>query len=488
MIGWGRSRLVSRLFFAWFCGMSSHAGESLINPSVALDTKAARTAYRVTDETMCTLAAELLAAEDDRIEVPTPNPHEDATWWKSAGLGLFLHWGIHSVEQLQPSWAAIRGYPYGTEDTRWHGMGYFNLAKRFDPADWDPSAWASQVHAAGFRYVVLTTKHHDGFALWPTRWGNYSTRQFCGGKDFLQPYVEGLREAGLKVGFYFSPRDWHFPGYPLSDVNFDHAQRDTRDQSIDAEAEAARVREFFTYTIAQLHELLTGYGPIHELWFDGIDWAGQSFPTRAVYRWIRSLQPQIVINDRWGRVRNPDGIDDTSLSFGDFTTHEWSRLKSRPEGWWEFCRGWYGHWGYSGPFAGSVGSELEELGKIRSWDGNYLLNLGPQPNGRLPEGTEAALAKMADWMAINGESIHGTRGGLDGAANVPVTVSPGAWYLHLFSDWSAPVKVRQLVDVHSVRLLGESGALAFEVEGSHLVIPAIGTGYRVIKIVWKKAD
>ena len=464
--------------------MIVNTGEVFTNPSEVLDTKESRIAYRVTDQALRGLATELLFTHEEEIEVITPNPHQGAEWWKGAGLGLFLHWGIHSVEQLQPSWAAIRGYPYGTEDARWHGMGYFNLAERFDPPAWNPAEWATQIKAAGFRYVVLTTKHHDGFALWPTRWGNYSTREFCGGKDFLSPYADALREAGLKVGFYFSPSDWHYPGFPLSDANFDHAQRHVPRSAVDSDEETLRAKEFFTYTIAQLHELLTQYGSIDELWFDGMDWSGQYFPTRAVYRWIRSLQPQIVINDRWERVRRPDGNDTAAVSFGDFTTHEWTRLENSPKGWWEYCRGWYGHWGYSGPFAGSVERELEELGKIRSWGGNYLLNLGPQPDGRLPAGTDEALAKMAAWMEVNGEAIHDTCPGSDDAANVPITVKGETWYLHLFSDWSEPVKVRQHAEVRSVRFLGEDREVAFEMEDTHLRIPAGGTGYRIIKIDW----
>jgi alpha-L-fucosidase len=392
------------------------------------------------------------------------------------------------VEQLQPSWAAIRGYPFGTEDSRWHGMGYFNLAQRFDPPAWNPAEWAAQVKAAGFRYVVLTAKHHDGFALWPSRWGNFSTRQFCGGKDFLIPYVNALRAAGLKVGFYFSPRDWHYPGFPLNDVDFDHTQRRENMPVADSGQDSHNAKEFFTFTIAQLHELLTQYGAIDELWFDGLDWPRQGFPTRAVYRWIRSLQPQIVINDRWEHVRNPDGKDTAHAGLGDFTSHEWTRLQTRPEGWWEFCRGWYGHWGYSGLFAGSVEKELEELGRIRSWGGNYLLNLGPQPNGHLPEGTEVALSKMADWMVINGEAIHDTSAGPDVAANVPVTIKEDTWYLHLFSDWSEPVKVRCEGEVRSVRLLGENKEVTFKLEHSHLLIPAVGTGYRILKIDWCSVD
>jgi alpha-L-fucosidase len=456
------------------------------NPSEILDTTEARAAYRVADPELRALALDLLATPDDAaIDLTTPNPDPGAAWWQEAGLGLFLHWGIHSVEKLQPSWAAIRGYPHGTEDERWHGMGYFGLAQRFDPPHWQPSAWAGQARAAGFRYVVLTAKHHDGFALWPSRWGNYSTRDYGEGRDLLKTYTDEVRAAGLKVGLYFSPQDWHYPGYPLADVNFDFAQRNQHAPITDPAANTERAREFFIYTIAQLHELLTGYGEINELWFDGLSWPGVTFPTKAVYRWIRSLQPSIVINDRWGRVRTPDGMDVASIKFGDFTTHEWSALEARPEGWWEYCRGWYGHWGYSGPFAGEVKPELEKLGKIRGWDGNYLLNLGPQPDGRLPAGTAAALAEMAAWMRINGEAIHGTRGGPEGAANVPTTVTVHCTYLHLFASWHDAVELQSRAAIRSVRLLGGEGELDFAVKDNRIIIPAAGAGYRIIRVEWE---
>lgn len=478
-----RSRLlVGCLTLTGIMGTPLHAFE---NPTVVLDTPEAREAYRVTDPTLRALALELLATPDEAVtDLPTPNPHPGAAWWPEAGLGLFMHWGFHSVEQLQPSWASIRGYPYGTEDTRFHGMGYFRLAERFNPRHWAPATWTPLAHAAGFRYAVLTAKHHDGFVLWPTRWGNFSVRQYGDGRDLLRPYVEGLRAAGLKVGFYFSPQDWHYPGFPVGDFDFDHRQRNRRPPIADPVANEAAAREFFIYTIAQLHELLTGYGPIDELWFDGLGWPGVTFPTKSIYRWIRSLQPQILINDRWGRVRTPDGSDTTTVKFGDFTTHEYTALSERPEGPWEYCRSWYGHWGYSGPYAGDLSVELERLGRIRTWGGNYLLNIGPDPEGRLPAGLEAAWAELAAWMKTNGEAIHGARGGPEGVANVPTTEKGNVTYLHLFATQTEPVWVRAQAKVKAARLLGADGKLQPESRDGKVHLPAAGKGYRIIRVEW----
>lgn len=473
------------LFLCFLATCPWLSGEN--NPSLALDTPEARQAYRVTDPALRELALQLLATPDEAVtDVVTPNPNHGAQWWKEAGFGLFLHWGIHSIEKLQPSWAAIRDYPHGGDNPQWNGMGYFRLADRFNPQHWAPATWAPQARAAGFRYVVLTAKHHDGFALWPTRWGNFSTRQYAEGKDLLKAYCEALRDADLKVGLYFSPQDWHYPGYPLADFNFDFTQRGKRPpvQPSETADNNERAREFFIYTIAQLHEILTNYGPIHELWFDGLAWPGQVFPTKAVYRWIRTLQPQILINDRWGRIRTPDGADLTSVKFGDFTTHEWTELTEKPAGWWEFCRGWYGHWGYSGEFAGDVNTSLEQLGKIRGWDGNYLLNLGPQPDGQLPAGTVQAFAALEAWMKINGEAIHGTRGGDPGEASVPVTRGKNISYLHLLSAWEQPVQFLQHSAIKSIHLLGSGEQIPYKVEGGYAIIPSVGSGYRVVKVEW----
>jgi hypothetical protein len=135
-----------------------------------------------------------------------------------------------------------------------------------------------------------------------------------------------------------------------------------------------------------------------------------------------------------------------------------------------------------------VGPELEELGKIRAWDGNYLLNLGPQPDGQLPAGTAAALAEMAAWMSVNGEAIHGTRGGEEGEANVPVTRAGRFSYLHLFAAWQKPVWVRAEAPVRAVRWLGQAEAVPHVLEGDRIVLPGVGAGYRILRVEWAEPE
>ncbi|MCK9314467.1 MAG: alpha-L-fucosidase, partial [Methanocorpusculum sp.] len=138
-----------------------------------------------------------------------PNPHKEAQWYPNASLGLFMHWGIHSVVGAQPSWDMIAHYRYGGKVAP--PERYYALADEFNPQNYDPNKWLKSAKEAGFTYAVLTTKHHDGYALWPSKYG-IGTKQYMGGRDLIQTYVDACRQNGLKVGFYFSPRDWHFPG------------------------------------------------------------------------------------------------------------------------------------------------------------------------------------------------------------------------------------------------------------------------------------
>ena len=180
--------------------------------------------------------------------------------------------GIDSVAGIQPSWAMIKDYPAGGDPNFHPPEKYYALADKFDPKNYDPDKWMAAARKAGFTYAVLTAKHHDGYALWPTKYGDMNTRRYLGGRDLLRPYVEACRKHGLKVGFYFSPTDWHYPGYPINDVDFDYTKRLKFSAVKDPEQNQRNFEKFYAYTIGQLRELLTQYGRIDILWFDGISW------------------------------------------------------------------------------------------------------------------------------------------------------------------------------------------------------------------------
>jgi len=357
----------------------------------------------------------------DENSVLGPTKHKDAQWFPKAGLGLFMHWGIHSVDGIQPSWAMIKNYP-ASDPADYHTVpDYYALAKKFNPQNYDPDKWIAAAKKAGFTYAVLTSKHHDGYALWPTKYGDMSTKQYMGGRDLLKPYVDACRKYGMKVGFYFSPTDWHYPNYPVGDVDFDYNNRG-KYHEVDPVVNQKRFDEFYAYTMGQIEELLTRYGKIDILWFDGMGWNGiNDIHTKETYTRIRKLQPGIITNNRW------------SGEAGDYGTPECNLPGQRPSGWWEACFTWNGHWGYNPTRKFESNAwVLQTLITCRKWGGNLLLNCGPAPDGTMPAGFYERCDELAVWMKHSKSSIIGagpTPG--DDLSNVPLTTSRNVWYLHV---------------------------------------------------------
>ncbi|GAB3655892.1 hypothetical protein GCM10028791_27340 [Echinicola sediminis] len=320
-----------------------------------------------------------------------PNPHPDAKWFGVGAWGLFMHWGIHSITGSQPSWAMIKGYPYGYESRFDNPQNYFQLVNTFNPKNWNPEKIAKAAKKAGMSYMVLTVKHHDGFALWPSKYGDFNIRtKFPDQMDLVDEYVKACRKHGLKVGFYFSQQDWHFPEYPVMDFDFNYHMRG-KYPNFSPITNQERYHTWLRYTIAQLEELLTNYGKIDLLWFDGFYWPEMETEhyTLGMINWIRSIQPGIVINDRWNKIRAPD----TQMEYfgvGDFATVEWKEAESGQDRWWEYTTSWNSHWGYS-PFRLTPVEVKDLLIKTRSLGGNFLINVGPNSDGELPQ-------KFYDYM------------------------------------------------------------------------------------------
>ena len=323
-------------------------------------------------------------------ELKFPNSNKDAQWFfNSSNLGLFIHWGIHSVDGIQPSWAMM-------ENTPWEVKGkyeayqsenrnkYYDLAKEFNPNSYNPDKWMKAAKEAGFTYAVITAKHHDGYALWPSTYGDFNTGKFMDGRDLIEDYVIACRKYGLKVGLYFSPRDWSYKNFP---VTFDYTT--PFDYSSFSESEnQLRFKKFYNYTLGQLKELLTNYGKIDLLWFDGLGWDKLTDDYGVqTYNWIRKLQPGIVINDRWSKTVNPDLMGKGKAYLGDYKTFEISFPDQKPDDKWEFCTiAAGGHWGYN-PNADYISfNEFWKVWKnINKWEGNFLLNFGPSADGEMPE-------------------------------------------------------------------------------------------------------
>lgn len=377
------------------------------------------------------------------------NEHPDAQWFAHAGLGLFIHWGISSVDgRIDLSWGMMTNTPWDKGAFKLTPNQYFALADRFQPDRYDPRKWLRAAKEAGFQYVVLTTRHHDGYALWPSKVSDFSTATHMRGRDLLKDYVEACREYGLKVGFYYSPPDWHYNRDWMAFnwredrdpyLGLDHQPISEPKRSLEETKEWDR--KYRDYIRSQVEELLTRYGRINLLWFDG-------GPEAISFERIRELQPGIVVNPRMH-------------GHGDFTTAEVGFPKTRPQPWWEMCAIWNGAWGYlKQEQYGSTTWMLEQFSHVRSWGGNYLINIGPRPNGELPDVAYERFRELGAWMKTNGVAVLDVEGGpWPERCNVPITRKGRHFYLLVPPRFQDAIVLKQAPEPRKLTLLGRPDAL-----------------------------
>jgi len=402
------------------------------------------------------------------------NVHPDAQWFESAGLGLFVHWGISSVEgEGDISWSmmarpagtakdTLAKYGFAAVQKSYTPTHYWSQAERFGAENYDPVKWLAAAKAAGATYAVLTTRHHDGYSLWPSAYGELGTRTHLGGRDLVAPFVEACRANGLKVGLYYSPPDWHRNRHHMSFRYYGNAQSDLglNHEPIElpvlsADEKEARAEGSRRHIRGQVEELLTRYGKIDLIWFDG---NGEDAIT--VGR-IRELQPGIVFNER-------------AHGHGDFATWECRFPPAKPEGWWEYCHVWSdGGWAYlNHEIYKPVGWLLAELVRARSWGGSFLPSAGPNARGEMPEPYYRRLEQLAAWMAHSGTSVQNvTAGPWPERSNVPVTCKgSGVWYAHF--DWvqDQPAVIQGVSRPISVRLLRDGTPIPIHWENDVLTI------------------
>lgn len=317
-------------------------------------------------------------------------------WFDGARFGMFIHWTHVSQLGLELSWPLVGGVPVLPYSTEVKVSDYYAKAFDFAPKPEAPKQWMRLAREAGMRYAVLTTKHHDGFALWPTKLTEFSIAQTPYEGDLVGEYVEAARSEGLRVGFYYSLSDWRHPDYPAFReqdkpyMSFLGRRSETWDRYVDV-------------LHGQVRELLTSYGPIDVIWFDG-QWERTVDEWRAaeLASMIRELQPQILINDRLP-------------SCGDFTTPEQAIPAAVPEGRWETCMTMNRSWGYV-PDDTEYKSAREiahTLCEVAGKGGNLLLNVSPTSDGSLPSEQVERLEAVAKWMDRHHGAIHQTLPGLE---------------------------------------------------------------------------
>jgi alpha-L-fucosidase len=350
------------------------------------------------------------------------NKHPDAQWFPDAGLGLFIHWGLASVGASGDlSWGMLANKPW--KDKTVTPNTYYGWAKQWKPDKVDYDTQLAQAKAAGFTYAVMVTKHHDGFTLWPSNHGNIGTKQYFGGRDFVKEFTAACRKHGLKVGLYYSPPDWWFDreykSFAMRGPSLDMDHKPVKLPKRPADHDAKRK----ALVAGQVTELLSNYGKIDLIWFDG---GHGEIPNKEV----RRLQPGIVVNRRNG-------------GGGDYGDSEGKLPDKRFNGWFETCETCWpsNKWSYTEDWGWDTAPEvIEKLVRLRAWGGNLLANVGPKGDGSIPDQALTAWKGMADWMKHSRESVIGAGPGpFPESVNAPVTTGKGVAYIHFLPSFKDEV-------------------------------------------------
>ncbi|MBQ4089103.1 MAG: alpha-L-fucosidase [Clostridia bacterium] len=327
----------------------------------------------------------------------------DTEWFRDARFGMFIHWGLYSMP-ARHEW--IKNMECIPEEK------YDKYFKYFNPDLYDAKEWARQAKAAGMKYAVLTTKHHEGFCMFDSQYTDYKCTNTPAGRDLVKEYVDAFRAEGIRVGFYYSLIDWHHPDFPIDMIHPRRNDADAKQQS-----EGRDIRKYAEYMRNQVRELLTNYGKIDILWFDFSysnnngtgdrawmkgkgkeDWESEELIALA-----RSLQPGIIIDNR-------AELEQDLWTPEQYQPLEWIKHAETGElVTWEACQTFSGSWGYHRDETSWKSSEMliRMLVNTVSLGGNLLMNVGPTSRGYFDYRAEAALKTYADWMKYNSRSIYG---------------------------------------------------------------------------------
>lgn len=385
---------------------------------------------------------------------PQPVPASDAApetteqrenrlaWWREARFGMFIHWGPVSLKGTEIGWSRAgerRGYRW-SQGTGVPAEVYDNLYREFNPVQFDARAWVALARAAGMKYLVFTSRHHDGFSMFDTQAGDYKLTSPLSPfrRDVVRELAGACQAAGLKFGLYYSQPDWRHPDAFTPD----------------------RHALYLAYLRAQVRELLSNYGRVDILWFDGLGKTAADYDAVEINRMARALQPHILINNRNGL---PEDFDTPEQRVGAYQA-------DRP---WESCITICRQWAWKPEDDMKSFQEcIQTLVFCAGGDGNLLLNVGPTPEGIIEPRQAGRLKEMGAWLARHGESIYGTRGGpWKPTRDLASTRRGSTIYLHILRSEGGRVELPALPrTVTSAVLLDTGKDVPFQQAGGNLVL------------------
>jgi alpha-L-fucosidase len=370
---------------------------------------------------------------------PFASKEERLEWWKDARFGLFIHWGPVSLKGTEISWSRGKEIPIEEYDA---------LYKQFNPVNFNALEWVKIAKAAGMKYIVFTSKHHDGFCMWDTKYNDYNIMNSPFKRDVMKELAEACKKEGIALGFYHSTCDWHNPDFPLTSPGGS------------VKRETSNLDRYTEYLKNQSAEIIKNYGPLLVMWYD-VPQQFDSIRGQSVINYIRTIQPDILVNNRTGAK-------------GDFDTPE-QRVgnfqNTRP---WETCMTIGRQWAWKpNDEVKTLEQCLHSLIRSAGGDGNLLFNVGPEPDGTIEPLQVERLKEMGKWLDKYGYAIYGTRGGPFKPTDWGVSTRKGnKVYLHIlkWSGNSPEITIPDIgIQIKNATLAGGVKAKFSNLNGSYVV-------------------
>lgn len=377
----------------------------------------------------------LLTAQETPLE-----KEKRMQWFEDARLGIFIHWGIYAVDGIDESWSFFNQYISYAD--------YMKQLEGFTASRYNPQQWADLIRESGARYAVLTSKHHDGVALWNTRCSSLNvTEKTPAGRDLIDPLVKALRKNGIKAGLYFSLLDWSHPDYP----NMTRSEKRYENDSV-------RWQRFVDFNFCQLEELSARFKP-DLFWFDG-DWeqSAEAWRARELNQMLRSRNPGVILNSR-------------IAGYGDYSTPEQGLPVTRPaDRYWELCMTMNDSWGFQGNDHNykTPNQVIRIFADCLAMGGNLLLDIGPKADGTIPDEQVAILKELGRWTGKHQEAIYGTRAGIPAEHFYgPTSLNKSGDILYLYLPWkpNGPITLKGIKNkINRIWVVGNGTKLNWDVK------------------------